>query len=73
MTTIRVWVEGVGRSGLYAEDEVEVPEGWADMTPAERDAHCREIYAALLAEHIGGGYEVIEPAPPEERDADVAL
>jgi hypothetical protein len=52
VTKIRVWVEANGRGGWYDEGTVDAPENWAGMT--------EDLYAAHLAENIGGGYEIVE-------------
>lgn len=57
---IRVWVEIFTREHM-TEQEFDVPEGWHEMTDAEREESMTLLFEKMRNELANGGYEVIYP------------
>lgn len=53
----------LGWVGDDRDDEIDLPEDWEELTPAERDSWCEEELDQHVGEYLESSYEVVEDAP----------
>lgn len=53
----------LGWVGDDRDDEIDLPDDWADMPEDKRTLWCEETLAEHVGEHLESSYEVVEDAP----------
>lgn len=60
MTRIEFTIEIPSAIGVGLSEIEDAPDGWADMTEAERNAWASEVLAAHVAEFAPSGWHVLD-------------